>query len=216
MSTPIVTPGRIDAQHRKPMANAGVPSESSNEQTGDCLLQLLSRCSRGDRAAFMRLYKATSTKLYLTALGILKSEHWAEDALQEAYLKIWRHAHSYNASKSKPMTWMINVLRNQALDMLRKSQYRAEYENSETTAVTVIEQDVSCVTEVRDGLSDLVTCMQHVREEQCRYILLVHHQGLTPTEIARREGRPVGTVKTWVRRGIDQIREQMRVSCAAA
>src|SRR3546814_14776288 len=92
------------------------------------LSQLLARCSLGDQAAFAGLYEATSAKLFGVALRILRREAWAEEALQEAYVKIWRHAESYNPARGRPMTWMINVVRNQAMDLLRRGDYSAREE----------------------------------------------------------------------------------------
>lgn len=189
------------------------PCGATEAQCTDALVDLLSRCALRDQTAFVSLYEATSAKLYAIALRVLKSEHWAEEALQEACLKIWNHAGSYNESKGRPMTWMINIVRNQALDMLRKPQYREEFGNREPEPEhSTHENDPVTHTEVNDGLAQLVSYMQHLREEQRRCILLIYHQGFTPTEIARREGRPVATVKTWVRRGLITIRERM-LSC---
>src|SRR3546814_7183232 len=92
------------------------------------LVHLLARCSLGDKVAFAGLYETTSAKRFGVALRILRREAWAEEALQEAYVKIWRHAESYNPARGRPMTWMINVVRNQALDLLRRGDYRAREE----------------------------------------------------------------------------------------
>src|SRR3546814_9006209 len=107
----------------KPTASRDISSDASHH-----LSQLLARCSLGDQAAFAGLYEATSAKLFGVALRILRREAWAEEALQEAYVKIWRHAESYNPARGRPMTWMINVVRNQALDLLRRGDYRAREE----------------------------------------------------------------------------------------
>src|SRR3546814_9855681 len=107
----------------KPTASRDIPSDASHH-----LSQLLARCSLGDQAAFAGLYEATSAKLFGVALRILRREAWAEEALQEAYVKIWRHAESYNPERGRPMTWMINVVRNQALDLLRRGDYRRSEE----------------------------------------------------------------------------------------
>src|SRR3546814_17480087 len=99
----------------KPTASRDISSDASHH-----LSQLLARCSLGDQAAFAGLYEATSAKLFGVALRILRREAWAEEALQEAYVKIWRHAESYNPPSGRPMTWMINVVRNQARARMRR------------------------------------------------------------------------------------------------
>ncbi len=193
--------------------NMSLRGGATEKHAADSLLLLLSRCRRGDRSAFVSLYKATSAKLYAIALRILHSEHWAEDALQESFLKIWKHADKYNNSKGRPMTWMINIVRNQALDMLRNPQYRAEFEKREPELEPSLDdRDPETQAEVSDGVGKLISCMQQLHDGQRRIILLIYHQGYTPTEIARREGCPIGTVKTWLRRGLAEIKHQMQLS----
>ena len=174
----------------------------------DHLAQMLSRCSLGDQAAFATLYEATSAKLYGIALRILKREAWAQEALQEAYVKIWRHADSYNPSRGRPMTWMINVVRNHSLDLLRRADYRAQEEewNPDRDTRTSAD-DPAGQAEISQEMQRVMGCLGGLGEEQRNCILLSYHQGLTPTEVAEKLTRPVGTVKTWIRRGLIKVRE---------
>src|SRR3546814_13216041 len=103
----------------KPTASRDISSDASHH-----LSQLLARCSLGDQAAFAGLYEATSAKLFGVALRILRREAWAEEALQEAYVKIWRHAESYNPARGRPLTSMNNIVRNQAPALMRRCDYR--------------------------------------------------------------------------------------------
>ncbi|MGH8753224.1 MAG: sigma factor [Burkholderiales bacterium] len=82
--------------------------------------RLLAQCALGDQTAFADLYRQTSAKLFGVALRILKREDWAEEVLQDSFINIWRHAADYSAHKSAPMTWMISIVRNRALDLLRR------------------------------------------------------------------------------------------------
>src|SRR5215510_13654399 len=86
----------------------------------DHLHQLMARCALRDQRAFGELYRFTSAKLYGVALRILRRRDWAEDVLQESFVNIWNHAAEYSASKSAPMTWMTTIVRNRALDWLRR------------------------------------------------------------------------------------------------
>lgn len=170
--------------------------------------RLLSRCSLGDQAAFGALYEATSAKLYGVALRMLRREAWAEEALQEAYVKIWRHADSYNPARGRPMTWMINVVRNQSLDLLRRADYRAQEEEWNPDKDQRMSGDnPAALAETSQEMQRVLACLGLLGEEQRDCILLSYHQGLTPTEVAERVKRPVGTVKTWIRRGLLKVRE---------
>lgn len=180
----------------------------ASRDASDELGRLLSRCSLGDQVAFAALYDATSAKLYGVALRILRREAWAEEALQEAYVKIWRHAESYNPARGRPMTWMINVVRNQALDLVRRADYRAQEEEWDPDKDQRMSTDNPAVlAETSQEMQRVLGCLGLLGEEQRDCILLSYHQGLTPTEVADRLQRPVGTVKTWIRRGLIRVRE---------
>jgi RNA polymerase sigma-70 factor, ECF subfamily len=183
-------------------------SSRSNPPTP--LHDLIARCGLRDRAAFVALYQATSANLFGVALRILKRRPWAEEVLQEAYLKIWNHAPSYQAHRGAPMTWMINVVRNQALDLKRRADVRAEID-----AVPVDEDmpgELETPGEAAATNADLARlrgCLGRLAEAQRQCLLLVYHQGHTPAEVARLQSLPLGTVKTWVRRGLARVRECM-------
>src|SRR5262245_838656 len=100
-----------------------------DSQTNPPTLQdLVARCALRDRRAFVGRYTATSAKLLRVALRRLKRRPWAEEVLQEAYLKIWNHASTYDANRGSPMTWMINIVRNQALDRRRRADRRDDFD----------------------------------------------------------------------------------------
>lgn len=181
---------------------------SAAREASERLGQLLSRCSLGDQAAFGELYEATSAKLFGVSLRILRREAWAEEALQEAYVKIWRHADSYNPGRGRPMTWMINVVRNQSLDLLRRADYRvAEDEWSPEKDQRTSADNPAAQAETSQEMQRVLGCLGNLGEEQRDCILLSYHQGMTPTEVAAHLKRPVGTVKTWIRRGLIKVRE---------
>src|ERR1044072_784245 len=94
-------------------------AEERNRSAAERLQHLLGRCALRDRAAFVELYRATSAHLNGIALRILRNRQWAEEVLQDAYVKIWNHAADYEASRGTAMTWMINIVRNAALDVVR-------------------------------------------------------------------------------------------------
>src|ERR1044071_9410237 len=101
-------------------------ADDQTRTAAEKLQHLLARCALRDRAAFVELYRATSAHLNGIALRILRNRQWAEEVLQDAFVKIWHHAGDYEASRGTAMTWMINIVRNQALDLTRRVDFRAQ------------------------------------------------------------------------------------------
>jgi RNA polymerase sigma-70 factor (ECF subfamily) len=174
-----------------------------NEQ----LKELLAACALNDRQAFAQLYELTSAKLNGVILRILGREAWAQDCLQEAYVKIWNKAGDYRPYVALPMTWMMTIARNQALDLLRRQ--RREFLSDEPAKA---EQEIDAELLPMDRLQQddagrmLQRCLQQLQEQQRQVIALAYFRGLTHDEMARQTGTPLGTIKTWIRRGLEQLR----------
>jgi RNA polymerase sigma-70 factor (ECF subfamily) len=181
-----------------------------SESEATTLDALITRCALGDRAAFSRLYRATSAKLFGVLLRILKQRASAEEALQETYIKAWRHAGSYDAERGAPMTWLINIARNQAFDMCRRTEYRTGEDLAEFADTLVDGADPAASAETNRALERLKQCLQALGADQRRSLLLAYYEGLGPTELATRFQRPRATIKTWLRRGLLQVRECMK------
>jgi RNA polymerase sigma-70 factor (ECF subfamily) len=184
--------------------------KSASGSQADTLEALIARCALGDRTAFSRLYRATSAKLFGVSLRILQQRAWAEEALQETFLKVWRHAGAYSAARGAPMTWLINIARNQAFDVRRRVEYRGGEDLEEFADTLVDAADPEADAETRRALARLARCLAGLSADQRRSLLLAYHEGLGPTELAARFGRPLATVKTWLRRGLLQVRECMK------
>ncbi|MCC5809008.1 MAG: sigma-70 family RNA polymerase sigma factor [Ectothiorhodospiraceae bacterium] len=172
----------------------------------DPLPDLLARCVLRDQTAFAALYQATSAKLYGIILRILKRESWAEEALQETYLKIWNGASGYSAVRGRPMTWMISIARNQALDYVRRSEYRASGEETELSDTLPGADSPHQAAEISHELERLRRCLAQLSDDQRACFLLVYHEGFTPMEVAGLRQWPLGTVKTWIRRGLQRLK----------
>jgi RNA polymerase sigma-70 factor (ECF subfamily) len=183
----------------------------AEERSAARLQHLLARCALRDRAAFVELYHATSANLNGVALRILKNRQWAEEVLLDAYVKVWQHAGDYEVSRGAAMTWLINIVRNGALDVVRRADYRAHLDpepvDEETPDHALRPDDAALVS---DELARLRRCLARLSDEQRSTVLLVHHEGYTPVEVAQERGLPLGTVKSWVRRGLLALRECMR------
>jgi RNA polymerase sigma-70 factor (ECF subfamily) len=185
-----------------------IPAAHVNQPTTEQFAALLSRCALRDQEAFSALYAASSSKLFGVAVRITRRRDWAEEVLQESYVKIWHHAGSYDSGKSAPMTWMTAIVRNRALDWLRRPQEVRTSEEQETL--------LSAIPDEGPGPEDLASlaaqarrlheCMAHLSDDQKRSIKLAFFNGLSHGELAEKMGKPLGTVKTWIRRGLDRLK----------
>ncbi len=180
----------------------------AQDTPSDRLVALLRRCAAEDRHAFDSLYHAVAPKLYGIALRILGRDSWAEEALQDAFVNIWRHAGRYEPALGRPMTWMINIVRNRALDLRRSAAYRRnEVPWSAEADRRLSGDDPGTQAEANRELARVLRCMEALEVPQRRCILLMYHRGHTAVEAAQQLTLPVGTVKTWCRRGLVAIRD---------
>jgi RNA polymerase sigma-70 factor (ECF subfamily) len=171
------------------------------------LVWLLAAVAKGDEAAFERLYQATRAKLYGVTLRILRRPDVADEALQEAYVKIWRNAANYNPRMASPITWMVAIARNGALDVVRK---KGEVPiDDEPQAIEVAEESATPLAqrEMTESLKRLLACLGNLEEEHRRALLLAYYNGWSREELATKFDRPVNTIKTWLRRSLMQVRE---------
>ncbi len=175
--------------------------------SADPLAALLAASARRDRAAFARLYQLTSAKLFGVALRIVRREDWAEEVLQECYVRIWSHAQDYREGLAAPMTWMTSIVRNRCLDWLRRP-------NPEVADVAgdLLEGAQSgnpgplAELERSSDAAALARCLKALEAKQRQAIALAFYEGLSHSELARHLREPLGTVKTWVRRGLIRLK----------
>ncbi|HUR40380.1 MAG TPA: sigma-70 family RNA polymerase sigma factor [Verrucomicrobiae bacterium] len=176
------------------------------------LAALLAATARGDQAAFAELYAATSSHLFAVLLRMLQRRDWAEEALQDAYMRIWQKSEGYDPARGVPMAWMSTIARYRALDLLRMRRPEINESQFDEEARPLLDApDESSGPEDRAvagaGLDHLERCMKGLSDEQRRSVLLAYYEGYTHTELARRMKAPMGTVKSWVRRGLLQLRD---------
>ena len=178
--------------------------------TQEDLARWLARVALQDRAAFEQLYRATCEHLLGLAIGILHRREWAEDVLQEAFMNVWYGAHGYNPQLASPMTWLINVVRNKAIDRLRsgKALRDATVEIDDETMNLADESTVPPDKQLDASLAraQVDRCMAQLAGMQRQAIALAYYRGLVHAEIAQTLGAPLGSVKAWVRRGVDRLR----------
>ena len=174
----------------------------------DPLAALLAASARRDRSAFARLYEASSAKLYGVALRILRREDWAEEVLQECYVSIWTHAAEYRVGLAAPMTWMTSIVRNRCLDWLRRP--RPEVSDEDGALVESAESEnpgpLALLERAKDAQA-LARCLKGLEAKQRQAIALAFYDGLSHAELAGHLRQPLGTVKTWVRRGLLRLKD---------
>ena len=172
------------------------------------LAELLAQAALKNQRAFADLYALTAAKLFGVALRILRRQDWAEEVLQECYISIWNHAGDYSVQKSAPLTWMTSIVRNRCLDWLRRPQQETSGEEYEI-AVEAWQDDSPGPMESLMTSSEaaaLARCMQQLEAKQRQSIMLAFHHGLSHSEVAGHMKQPLGTVKTWVRRGLERLK----------
>jgi len=180
------------------------------------LQELLAATARGDHDAFAQVYERTHAHLFGVALRILGRRACAEDALQEAFVSIWRSAGTYrpnvNGQDIQPMTWLITIVRNKARDTLRTRARRSETELDEE-AHEEHGDGVPSALELFGAATEalrLHACLTALDGTHRQSLALAYWQGLTHTEVASRMGAPLGSVKSWIRRGLDKLRDGLQ------
>ena len=174
----------------------------------DPLIALLIAAGRRDQRAFARLYELSSARLFGVALKLVQRRDWAEDALQEAFVNIWHHANEYNAALAAPMTWMTTIVRNRCLDWLRRPQN--EVTTDDNALLESVPDDALGPLErlVQSSVAKSVfSCLQRLAARERQTIALAFLHGLTHSELAAHLKEPLGTVKTYVRRGLAQLKD---------
>ncbi len=171
------------------------------------LAALLARTALGDRAAFAALYEATRAKLFGVSLRIVRERQLAEEVLQDSFVNIWNHAADYAAAKSAPLTWMTAVVRNRSLDVVRRAREEPDIDDALAASLADDAPGPDGQAQRRADVHDVHRCLEELDAEQRQSIALAFFHGLTHSELARHLGRPLGTVKTHIRRGLLRLRD---------
>jgi RNA polymerase sigma-70 factor (ECF subfamily) len=170
---------------------------------------LLQRCASGDAAALHTLYEQVAPQLFSILLRILHRTDLAEEALQEVFMSVWRNASSYRPGRGSPMAWLTSIARYRALDVRRSLRSdRSSGDLMELAEETVAAEGTDLIEKasLTAQAQRLAHCMQRLTPQQDRVIRLAFISGLTHEEIALKIGSPVGTIKSWARRGLQALR----------
>lgn len=193
----------------------GKPPQNAGMQNDDATLQnLIDRVAERDDTALMQLYERTSAKLYGLALRITGQRDLAEDALQETFLQVWKTAADYRASLSPPLAWLGLIARSRALDQLRRQKVAREQltETLDETLADTLHSDAADPLDASQASQQaraLHECLAQLERKQRAVVSLAYLRDLSHSELAQQLRLPLGTVKTWIRRGLDQLRSCM-------
>jgi RNA polymerase sigma factor (sigma-70 family) len=198
---------------QRPFAEPRLPDNGAmTPDNHDALLiVLLDRIAHQDAAALKALYDQCASKLYGLALRVVPQRELAEDVLQEAFLTVWRSAADYRASLSPPMAWLGLIVRSRGLDLLRRRAAERSHLTDELDDVladtlpsdTPTPMDTAQASEQAWALHQ---CLGKLDNKQREVVSLAYVRDLSHSELAQQLSLPLGTVKTWIRRGLDQLR----------
>jgi len=172
----------------------------------------LARVALGDKAAFARVYQMTSAHLFGVAFRILNRRDAAEDVLQDAFVSVWQQAGNYQAATSQPMTWLISIVRNKSLDVVRSAAVRRETEMpvDEDGQEMEIEDDrpspLGLLEQAADALG-IRRCLEVLDASHRQCLALAYYHGMSHSEVAEHINAPLGSVKAWVRRGLERLKK---------
>ena len=177
------------------------------------LEQLITATAGGDKLAFRQLYSETSAHLFALLLRMLKRRDWAEEALQDSLLKVWRKSETYDPGKGSPSTWLFTIARHRALDLLRQKRPEdsltvVDDEDGSSTVLDVVDEDENPEARAMEGegMGRLERCMKGLLDAERKSVMLAYYEGYTHPELASAMSAPLGTVKSWVRRGLVKLR----------
>lgn len=195
-------------------------TSAAPEPTPSVLATLIARVAHEDAAAMRTLYELTAAKLFGVALRILVKREWAEEALQESFVNIWRHAGDYRENLAAPLTWMSAIVRNRSLDCLRRQRpagteggYGAaglvEWSDALDETLAGDARDPADAALLSQSARRLAHCMRRLDAHQRQAVALAYLRDASHGEIAEMLAVPLGTVKSWVRRGLEKLKACM-------
>ncbi|HEX7386657.1 MAG TPA: RNA polymerase sigma factor [Castellaniella sp.] len=169
--------------------------------------ELVQRCAQGQEAALAELYRQCAPHLYALANRMLRRSDLADEVLQESFLSIWRNADRFSAEQSQAMTWMARIVRNRCIDLMRRPDYERPDPDGATQDAWA-DQAPGPLERLRSRQEGrrLADCLGRLEPRQRMAIVLSFFDDLSHAEIARQMSSPLGTVKSWVRRGMERLK----------
>ena len=169
------------------------------------LKKLLAQCSLGNRRAFETLYRSVAPRLQSVALHCMGRRDLAEEVVQESFVRIWHNASRYEPRLSAPLTWMITITRHQAIDQLRK-QRELPLSDVQQDALADESPGADEQLDTARQAKALNQCLEQLEGQQRQTITTAYFHGHSASELAEQLAAPIGSVKSWIRRGMERLR----------
>ena len=178
------------------------------------LSDLLERSANEDRAAFDRLHSLTYPLVFATVNKVLNNVPDTEEVCQEVFLSLWKKASKFSDQRGTPVSWIATMARNRAIDRIRaktrRSKLYADYESQpEIQRVGYTKRPTEHVTRQEEG-AVVRNAVMRLKPDQRRAVELAYFKGLTQKQVAKQLNEPVGTVKSWIRRGMEGLRSDLK------
>ena len=212
---PLVLLDVLPAGHRRcgsvrerdhPLRSAAMTDESN-------LHALIARVALQERAALRELYDATAGRLLAVVRRLTGDEAAAEDVVQDTFVTVWTRASQFPALRSSPMAWLTTLARHRAIDLMRRRRSETSLtwhdDDGQERQHDIADASGSPLDQLleRQAEGRLAGCLNQLEDDRRGVVLMAYAEGLTHEQLARRLGRPLGTVKTWIRRSLLQLRE---------
>ncbi|MEL6959838.1 MAG: sigma-70 family RNA polymerase sigma factor [Pseudomonadota bacterium] len=173
---------------------------------GQALEALIARIALRDRDAFSKLYDMTAPKLLSVTFRVLKDRAQAEDVMQDAFIKVWNKSDQYRVTGHSPMTWLITIARNTAIDRLRARKPEQDIEDVDfQLAASGPSPEQSAIAASEAGR--IIACLDELQPDRREAVTGAYLDGHSYKELADRFGIPLNTMRTWLRRGLQSLRE---------
>jgi len=182
-------------------------TNTSNEIRDSEMRELLLRVAKADQTAFSRLYASASPTIFGVLVRMFDDHAAAEDALQEAFVRIWHKASSYDSMQGKPLTWMTSIARYHALDVLRSRSAQVLRDQSFATEAERAHDSLQTLQEQVDDGQLLSICLERLEPEARDCVVYAYCGGYSHQELCDLTGRALGTIKSWIRRSLNSLRE---------
>ncbi|VVE37784.1 RNA polymerase subunit sigma-24 [Pandoraea iniqua] len=197
--TPGTTGRPGDVETRR--AGASDPQDVRREHLNQTLLQV----GQGSQAAFGELYKLTSSHLFGVILRMVREPAEAEDMLQDVFVTVWRRADAYDATRGNAMTWLIALARNRTIDRLRQHR-EAALDDEQALDIPDDNPSPAALAEASEDRQRLEACMEKLEGKQRAAVREAFFSGATYSELAAHLRVPLGTLKSWIRRSLMQLK----------
>lgn len=183
-----------------------VGSQSASSDR-DQLSAALFRVGQGSQAALADVYQRTSAKLFGICLRILGDRSEAEDALQDIYVNVWRKAGSFDPARASPITWLAALARNRSIDRRRARGTRDMAPVEDAAEVADDSADALTRLMAAEEGGQIASCLEELEARQNRAIRSAFYEGLSYPELAAQSAVPLGTMKSWIRRGLLRLKD---------